>query len=104
MQQMGSWELLSAEEVLTEQLGDAEFRAEWERSALAQSVALSLVGYRIEHRLSQRRLGWSLGMSQPAIALLESGDDAPTADMLAHITKTLGIQFPADVMLRRTME
>jgi hypothetical protein len=41
------------EELLAEQLrDDPEFRAEWERTALARAVAVALVRHRTDHDMS----------------------------------------------------
>ena len=41
------------DELIAEQLRtDPEFRAEWERTALARAVAVAIVRYRAEHDLS----------------------------------------------------
>jgi DNA-binding XRE family transcriptional regulator len=81
--------LISADEVLTAQLGDPEFRADWERTAPARAVALRLIAYRIDHALSQTQLGRLLGMAQPAIARLESGEHTPNFETLLRIVEAL---------------
>jgi hypothetical protein len=53
----------TTDELIAEQLRtDPEFRAEWERTALARAVAVAIVRYRGEHDLSQRELGQRLAM------------------------------------------
>ena len=52
---------------------DAAARERWERTALARAVAIAVIRYRAEHRLSQRALGKQLGMPQPHVARLELG-------------------------------
>lgn len=47
---------------------------EWERTALARAVAARVIAYRAEHGLSQTALAGRLGMTQPALARLESGE------------------------------
>jgi DNA-binding XRE family transcriptional regulator len=81
------------EQVLEEDLRDPEFRAEWERLAPARALAIRLVGYRIDHDLTQSALGRLLGMSQPAIARLESGDHLPTLPTLLKLSEALGIEI-----------
>jgi len=77
-------EMKTNDELIAEQLRtDPEFRAEWERTALARAVALAIVRYRGDHDLSQRELAERLGMKQPQVARLE----------LAQ----LGIEFTIDV-------
>lgn len=84
-------------EVLKDQLRDPAFRERWERSALARAVAIRVVGYRVEHELSQRQLAAKLGMKQPAIARLEAGDHNPSMDTLIHLSRTLGLEFLVDI-------
>jgi transcriptional regulator with XRE-family HTH domain len=60
-------------------------------------VAVKVIAYRAEHRLSQTRLAMRLGMSQPAIARLESGEHNPTFPTLLRLSKTLGIELALDI-------
>jgi len=76
---------------------DPEYRREWERTALARAVAVKVIAYRAEHRLSQTRLARRLEMSQPAIARLESGEHNPTFPTLLRLSKTLGIELALDI-------
>ena len=86
-------DMIPFERVLEEHLRDPEFRAEWERLAPARAVAISLVGYRVDHGLTQTALGRLLGMSQPAIARLEAGDHLPTLPTLLKLTEELGLEI-----------
>ena len=91
-------ELKTNEELIAEQLRtDPEFRAEWERTALARAVAVAIVRYRAENDLSQRELAERLGMKQPQVARLELGDVNPSMDTLMRISSQLGIEFTIDV-------
>lgn len=84
----------TAEEVLERQLrDDPEFCEQWEKTTLARAVALRLVGYRIEHTLTQTSLARQLGMRQAAISRLEAGDRNPSVDTLLHLSRTLGMEF-----------
>lgn len=89
--------LQSSEAVLAEQLGDPEFRAAWTRLAPARAVALALVGYRIDHGLTQTALARILGMSQPAVARLEGGDHVPSLETMVRLADALNIQFLVDI-------
>lgn len=51
--------LITFEQILEEDLKDPEFRAEWERTALARAVANEVVRYRIEHGLTQWSSWWT---------------------------------------------
>lgn len=74
--------MIPFEQIMEGELRDPEFRAERERSAPARAVALSALGYRIDHGLTQTALERVLGMSQPAIARLEAGEHLPTLKTL----------------------
>ncbi len=86
------------DELIAEQLRtDPEFRAEWERTALARAVAVAIVRYRTEHDLSQRELAQRLCMKQPQVARLELGEVNPSMDTLMRVSSRLGIEFTIDV-------
>ena len=89
--------LRNHEEVLAEQLKDPEFREHWERTALARAVALRILTYRVEHGLSQTQLAKLLGVKQPAIARLESGEHNPSMETLYHLSRNLGNEFLVDI-------
>jgi ribosome-binding protein aMBF1 (putative translation factor) len=89
--------LRTADEVLAKQLMDPEFRAYWERMALARAVALRLTTYRAEHGLTQTQLARKLGMKQSAVARLEMGEHAPKIDTLVRISEALGIEFMVNI-------
>jgi DNA-binding XRE family transcriptional regulator len=89
----------TADEVLDAALdADPEFTAEWERLALARMVAVRLIAYRAESRLSQRELAKRLGVSQPRVVELESGEKNPQIETLVKIATTTGIEFAFDVV------
>ncbi len=90
-------EMKTAEAVRQESLNDPKFRAEWDRTAFAEAVALRVIGYRVEHQLTQTTLARKLGMKQPAVARLESGDVTPSLDTLSRLAARLGITFHIDV-------
>jgi ribosome-binding protein aMBF1 (putative translation factor) len=90
-------DLTSADEVKAEALKDPAVRSEWDRTAVAREVASRVVRYRVEHGLSQAQLGAKLGVSQPYIARLESGDQSPTLATLARLAQRLGLEFHIDV-------
>ena len=90
-------ELKTNDEILQEELQDPEFRAEWERTALARAVALAIVRYRGDHGLSQRDLAERLGMKQPQVARLELGEVNPSMETLMRVSGQLGIEFTTDV-------
>lgn len=80
-----------------EQLADPSFRAEWQRLAPAREFAATLLRYRAEHKLSQRALAKKLGVSQPRVVKLESGEHNPEVDTIINAVRRLGIEFVLDV-------
>jgi transcriptional regulator with XRE-family HTH domain len=91
-------EMKTHKELLAEQLrDDPEFRASWERTALARAVAVAIVRYRSKHGLAQRDVAAILEMKQPQVARLEAGEVNPSMEMLMRISAGLGIEFTIDV-------
>jgi ribosome-binding protein aMBF1 (putative translation factor) len=90
-------ELKTASQIAAEELADPEIRREHERTALAHAVAMRVIGYRIDHSLSQTELARLLSMHQPAIARLEAGDHEPSLAMLSRLARVLGIEFHIDI-------
>ncbi len=76
---------------------DPDFRAYWERTALARAVALAVIGYRVEHHLTQTKLAEKLGVRQPQVARLEMGEHTPSLEMLQRLARTLGLRFIVEV-------
>jgi DNA-binding XRE family transcriptional regulator len=90
--------LKTFEEILEEQFAaDPAFREEWERLALAREVANELIRFRAKHELSQRGLAKLLGVSQPRVAELESGEKNPTIETLVQLSRATGLEFAIDV-------
>jgi transcriptional regulator with XRE-family HTH domain len=83
--------------VAEEQLKDPSFKAEWQRLAPAREFASTLLRYRAEHKLSQRALAERLGVSQPRVVKLESGEHNPEIDTIINAVRRLGIEFALDV-------
>lgn len=91
-------EMKTNDELIAEQLRtDPEFRAEWERTALARAVAVAIVRYRTRRKLSQRALAERLGMKQPQVARLELGEVNPSMETLMRLAAHLDIEFTIDV-------
>lgn len=95
--QMKVSEMKTTKEVIQRDLEDPEFRAEWERTALARGVALAVLKYRNDHQLSQRDLAQKLGWKQPAVARLESGEVNPSLETLYQLASRLRIHFMVEV-------
>ena len=83
--------------VADEMAGDPDFAAEWQRLALAREVAAELIRYRSEHELSQRALAELLGVRQPRIVDLESGERNPRIETLIDIARKTGLEFAIDI-------
>lgn len=83
--------------LIEEQLADPSSWAEWQRLAPAREFAAALLHYRAEHKLSQRALAKKLGVSQPRIVKLESGEHNPEVDTIINAVRRLGIEFVLDV-------
>ncbi len=80
-----------------EYAADPEFAEEWERLAVARLVAAQLIRYRSQNGLSQRALAGRLGVSQPRVVELESGEKNPTLDTLVKIAAATGIEIAIDI-------
>ena len=87
----------SAGQIAADELTDPEIRREHDRTALAHAVAMRVIGYRVEHGLSQTGLARLLGMHQPAVARLEAGDHEPSLATLSRLAKVLGVEFHIDI-------
>jgi len=83
--------------VAEERLADPSFWAEWQRFAPAREFAATLLRYRAEHKLSQRALATKLGVSQPRVVKLESGEHNPEIDTIINTVRQLGVEFVLDV-------
>ena len=82
------------EDLLGAQVGaDLDLAEEWERLTFARHVAVELIRYRAENGLSQRDLAAQLGVSQPRVVELESGEKNPQFETLARLVAATGIQF-----------
>src|SRR5260221_6832864 len=89
--------LMGADELHEQDMRDPEYRREYERTRLANDVAIKVIGYRVDHGLSQAALGRLIGMRQPHVARLESGDHEPSVATLARLADALGVDFSVDI-------
>jgi transcriptional regulator with XRE-family HTH domain len=76
---------------------DPEYAHEYDRTKLANEVALAVISYRAEHHLSQAALARRLGMRQPAIARIEAADHEPSLSTLSRLSRVLKITFSIDI-------
>lgn len=90
-------ELRTAGEIHEQDMRDLDYRREYERTRLANDVAIKVIAYRSKHGLSQAALARMLGMRQPHVARLESGDHEPSLTMLARLSAVLGQDFSVEV-------
>jgi transcriptional regulator with XRE-family HTH domain len=90
-------ELPTEAEIHDQDMRDLDYRREYERTRLANDVAIKVIRYRVTHGLSQAELGKLLGMRQPHVARLESGDHEPSLKMLARLSEVLGQDFSVDI-------
>lgn len=85
--------LVPLDQVVEELRQDEEFRKEWDETEFARDVAIRIVRYRADNDLTQADLGARVGLSQPAVAKLENGEEMPTLKMLRKITEATGLEF-----------
>ncbi len=90
-------EAVSTDDLHQQAMQDPGYRREFERTQLANDVAIKVIGYRVRHGLSQAQLARKLGMRQPHIARLESGDHEPSVATLARLADVLGLDFSLDI-------
>lgn len=76
---------------------DDEFGADWLRLTPARAFAAMLVGYRADHELTQRALAGILGVSQPRVARMESGERNPDFETIVATVGKLGTEFVVHV-------
>ena len=87
-------QLRTVEEVHRERMDqDPTLRMLWERTAFARAVANRIIGYRIQHGLTQTALATRLGMRQSAISRLELGEHNPSVETLLRLSGMLGMEF-----------
>ena len=58
-------ELRTTGEIHDQDMADPEYRREYERTRLANDVAIKVIAYRAAHGLSQAQLARKVGMRQP---------------------------------------
>lgn len=71
--------------------------AEYERTRLANEVAVRVLAYRNQQGLSQTAFARLVGMRQPNVARLETGDHEPSLSMLTRLAAVLGEHFTIDI-------
>lgn len=76
---------------------DPAFRLAHEQGRVADELAIAVFTYRHQHGLSQRALAERLGMRQPQVARIESGEVNPTMETLTRLSKALGLRIRIDI-------
>ncbi len=90
-------DLTTAEGLPTSDRNDPEHRVETDRTRLAHEVAMRVIAYRAEHKLTQTELARMLGMRQPHIARLEAGEHEPSLATLSRLARVLDMEFHIDI-------
>jgi DNA-binding XRE family transcriptional regulator len=90
-------ELSTAEELHERDMADPAYRAEYERTRFANDIAIRVLRYRTEHGLTQTAFGRLVGMRQPHVARLESGEHEPSLSTLVRLATALGEDFTVDI-------
>jgi transcriptional regulator with XRE-family HTH domain len=86
-------EPIAFRDLLAKKLLNPEFRAEWERLAAARAVAEMVAETRQRKGLTQTALARAIGVRQPVVARIESGDHVPTIETLIKIANALDIEI-----------
>lgn len=94
-------DLRTNEQVLADQMANPEFRAEWERTSIARSLALQVLTYRTEHHLSQKAMADLLGMRQPQVARIEAACHNPEIETLSRVADVVGIEIQVTIPTQR---
>jgi transcriptional regulator with XRE-family HTH domain len=78
-------------------MADPAYRAEYERTRLANDIAIRVMRYRTEHGLTQTAFGLLVGIRQPHVARLESGEHEPSLSTLVRLAGALGEDLTVDI-------
>lgn len=60
-------------------MANPEYAAEWQRTKIAEYLALNVLNYRTDHSWLQREAGRRWNLPQSAIARIEAGDHQTTS-------------------------
>lgn len=89
---MASTKLIDAWE-LVERIGGEEAKDKEELYDIYYRISTAIFDYREKYNLSQKKLAEKLGVTQPMIAKLESGDYNYTIEQLWKIANKLNFDF-----------
>ena len=70
-----------------------EYRAAVDEGALAGTLGLALLRYRLAHGMTQTALGAMLGMTQPQVSRTEAGEHTPDFATLTRICDALSLEI-----------
>ncbi len=84
-----AWEMI-------DRLGGEEAKEKNELYDIYYRISTALFDYRLKYDLSQKKLAEKLGVSQPMVTKLESGDYNYTVEQLWKIATKLGFRFSID--------
>jgi DNA-binding XRE family transcriptional regulator len=90
-------DLTTAEEIHQRDMADPAYRAEHERTRFANDIAIRVLAYRSEHGLTQTAFGRLVGLRQPHVARLESGEHEPSLSTLVRLAAALGEDLTVDI-------
>ena len=72
---------------MKEALRDPEFKKIWEAGRTRRKIAMLVMEKRIKQRLTQEEFADKIGMKQPSLARIESGNVMPSIYTLEKIAK-----------------
>jgi ribosome-binding protein aMBF1 (putative translation factor) len=81
---------------MIERIGGEEAKEKEELYDIYYKISTALFDYRLKYELSQKKLAEKLGVTQPMVAKLESGDYNYTIEQLWKIATKLGFKFSID--------
>lgn len=76
-------------------LSGADFKEKRKRSYLGHEIAEDLIDIRVKLNLSQEEFSKKVGLKQPSVARLESGENLPRLSTLLKIANALGTKLYA---------
>lgn len=77
-------------------ISDGEYRAELERTALADAISLAVLHYRVVRDLTQTQFAEQLGWKQPHVARLEAAEHTPSFESIQRLAKAGVIEVKVD--------
>lgn len=84
-----AWEMI-------DRLGGEDAKAKESLFNIYYQISTTLFDYRLKYNLSQKQLAERLGVTQPMVAKLESGDYNYTIEQLWKIAQKLDFKFDID--------